>query len=451
MANSEELGTKPIGKLLRAQAIPASVGILIMSVYGIVDSIFVGRWVGTLGLGAITVVFPISFLISSIGMSIGIGGASVISRSLGAGNREHALLTFGNQATLTLLLAVVMVIFGSLFQESLLQIFGGRGELLPYAKEYFQIILLGIPFLAWAMMTNNVIRAEGAARFAMMIMIVPAVVNIILDPIFIAGLDMGISGAAWATTISYMASALFSVWYFTRGPSELKLAVKNLWLRFSVVKEIFSIGVVTLVRQGTISVLSIVLNNALFNYGGEMGVSVYGIINRVMMFANFPVLGVTQGFLPIAGYNFGAQKRERVKELIYKAITFGTGLAFVIFLGVMFFARQIASLFTVDEQLILLSTPAIMTVFLATPTLTIQLIGSAYFQSIGKAVPALLLTMLKQGFFLIPLVLILPLFFDLNGIWYAFPIADILSASVNFWFIRGAIRQLNNPLATITS
>ncbi|MEZ4829153.1 MAG: MATE family efflux transporter [Bacteroidia bacterium] len=449
MSNSDQLGTKPIGKLLRAQAIPASVGILIMSVYGIVDSIFVGRWVGTLGIGAITVVFPISFLISSIGMSIGIGGASVISRSLGAGNRSHALLTFGNQATLTLLLAVSMVLLGSFFQEEILQLFGGRGEILPYAKEYFRIILLGIPFLSWAMMTNNVIRSEGAARFAMMIMIVPAVVNIILDPIFIAVFDMGIAGAAWATTISYIASACFSLWYFTKGPSELRLYVSNLWLRLSVVKEIFSIGVVTLARQGTISLLSIVLNNALFGYGGEIAVSVYGIINRVMMFANFPVLGVTQGFLPIAGYNYGAQKRDRVKELIFKAIVFGTGLALCIFIGIMFFAKDIVSLFTTDDQLIALSTPAIMIAFLATPTLTIQLIGSAYFQSIGKPVPALLLTMLKQGFFLIPLVLILPLFYDLNGVWYAFPIADILSASVNFLFIREAVKQLSRPLAVV--
>ncbi|MDX2248850.1 MAG: MATE family efflux transporter [Bacteroidia bacterium] len=446
MNHSEELGTKPIGNLLRAQAIPASVGILIMSIYGIVDTIFVGRWVGTLGIGAITVVLPITFLISSIGMSIGIGGASVISRALGSGNRERALLTFGNQATLTLILAVGIVLIGSFFQESILRTFGGRGDILPYAKEYFQIILLGIPFLAWAMMTNNVIRSEGAAKFAMMIMIVPAVMNMILDPILIGWFDMGISGAAWATTFSYMASAAFSLWYFFKGPSGLKLKVKNLSLKRDVVKEIFSIGIITLIRQGTISLLAIFLNNALFSYGGEMGVSVYGIINRVMMFANFPVLGVTHGFLPIAGYNFGAQKWDRVKEVIFQAIIFGTGIAFIIFLGIMFFAKEISALFTNDSDLIALSTPAIMTVFLATPTLTIQLIGSAYFQSIGKAVPALLLTMLKQGFFLIPLILILPAFFDLNGVWYAFPIADILTALVNLWFIRMALRQLSVPL-----
>lgn len=444
MNNSDELGTRPIGSLLRSQAIPASVGILIMSIYGIVDTIFVGRWVGTMGIGAITVVLPITFLISSIGMAIGIGGASVISRALGAGNREHAFLTFGNQATLTLLLAGLVVFIGSFFQEGILTVFGGRGDILPYAKEYFQVILLGIPFLAFAMMSNNVIRAEGSAKVAMMIMIVPAVVNIILDPIFIVYFEMGIRGAALATSISYIASASFAVWYFFRGPSEMQLRLSNLWLKFSIVKEIFSIGVVTLVRQGTISILSIVLNNALFAYGGEMGVSVYGIINRVMMFANFPVLGVTQGFLPIAGYNFGAQKWDRVKEVISKAILYGTGIALIIFCGVMFFAENIAELFTNDAELIGMSAGALTIVFLATPSLTIQLIGSAYFQAIGKAGTALLLTMLKQGFFLIPLILILPGFFDLNGIWYAFPIADILTAAVNFWFIRSAIQQLKS-------
>lgn len=433
---SEDLGIKPISKLLVQQAVPASIGILILSIYGIVDTIFVGRWVGSMGIAAITVVMPITFLIASIGMSIGVGGASIISRALGAGNREKAFLTFGNQATLTIIIALSVVIIGSFFQDEILILFGGKGDILPYARDYFNILLLGVPFLAWAMMSNNVMRAEGKPRIAMFTLITPAVANIILDPIFIVGFGMGIKGAAWATSLSYIASASYALYYFLIGEGEMKLKLPNFKLKMPIVKEIFAIGIVTLARQGAISILAIVLNNALFSYGGAMSVSVYGIINRVMMFANFPVLGLTQGFVPIAGYNYGAEKWDRVKETIKTSIGSGTGIALIIFAGLMVFTTQLISIFTNETELIRMTVPAFRTVFLATPLLAVQLISSAYFQAIGKARPALFLALTKQGFCLIPLLLILPTIFGLDGIWWAFPIADILSASICFTYLR---------------
>lgn len=185
------------------------------------------------------------------------------------------------------------------------------------------------------------------------------------------------------------------------------------------------------------------LNNSLFNYGGEIGLSVYGIINRLMMFANFPVLGITQGFLPIAGFNYGAEKWDRVQEVIKKSILYGTLIAFGIFAGIYSFAEEIASLFTNNQELISKSSAVMVIIFLATPTLSIQLIGSAYYQSIGKALPALFLSLLKQGIFLIPLIFILPTYFGLNGIWYAFPIADVMTALINFLFLKKAVEKLN--------
>ena len=303
---SSAFGTAPLSVLLRQQAIPASIGILVMSIYGIVDTIFVGRWVGPLGIGAITVVWPITLLIASFGMAIGVGGASLVSRSLGEDNQEKAFSSFGNQVLLTILLASTFFLLGFLFMDPILQLFGGRGETLEPAREYFQIVLYGVPFLAWSMMSNNNIRAEGFPRMAMFTLLIPAVANIILDPIFIVWLDMGIKGAAWATTLSYMASAVYTIIYFNFGKGELKLVGPHLRFKWPVIKEIFAIGSVTLARQGTIAVLSIVLNNALFRYGGELGLSTFGIIGRVVMFANFPVLGITQGFVPIVGYNYGA-------------------------------------------------------------------------------------------------------------------------------------------------
>lgn len=441
MNQSDELGKLPIPKLLLQQAVPASVGFLIMSIYGIVDTIFVGRWVGSMGIAAITVVMPITFLIASIGMSIGIGGASVISRAFGSGNREKAHLTFGNQATLTTLLSVFVVFLGSFYQEEILMAFGGRGDILAPAKIYFQINLYGVPFLAWAMMSNNVMRSEGQAKMAMTILLVPAILNMILDPIFIVWFDWGIHGAAWATTVGYIGSATFAMYYFTSGKSEIKFSIPNLFLKWSIVREIFAIGGVTLARQGTISLLSLVLNNSLLFYGGEISISVYGIINRMMMFTNFPVIGITQGFLPIAGFNYGAQRWERVKEVIGLSMRVGTFIAFITFSLIMIFTEPLVKIFTQDLELIEKSVPALRLAFLATPLITIQLIGSAYFQAIGKALPALLLTLTKQGFCLIPLILLLPLTFGLNGIWFSFPIADVLSAGITYYFVSREIRR----------
>ena len=442
MTRSEKLGQAPIGKLLLEQAVPASIGILVMSIYMIVDTIFVGQFVGAVAIGAITVVLPITFLISSTGMAIGIGGSSMVSRALGEDGRDKAKNIFGNQITLTFLLAFTFLAIGYFFQDGILNLFGGKGAILPYAKTYFLIILMGVPFLAWAMMTNSVIRAEGAPKVAMFTMLIPAILNLILDPIFIIWLEWGIAGAAWATTISYIASALFTFWFFFSGRSELTPKLADLVLKFSFVKEIFSLGGVTLARQGVISILAIVLNNTLFSFGGELAVSVYGIIQRASMFANFPVMGITQGFLPIAGFNYGAENWNRVKSVIKIAIKSGTIIAICLFAMILIFAEEITALFTTDAELIAMTVPAIRISFLATPLVLIQLIGSAYFQAIGKAIPALFLTLTKQGFCLIPLILLLPQFYNLTGVWIAFPIADILSAGICFFFLRKAMRQL---------
>ncbi|PWN05544.1 MATE family efflux transporter [Rhodohalobacter mucosus] len=429
-------GTEPLGQLLRQQAIPASAGILVMSIYGIVDTIFVGLWVGSLGIAAITVVQPITFFIASIGMAIGVGGASIISRAFGEGNDGRAFRTFGNQVGMTLTFGILFVLIGFLFIEPVLSLFGGRGEVTGPAREYFEIVLLGVPFLAWAMMSNNVIRAEGYPRVAMMVLVVPAIVNIVLDPVFIIWLDMGIAGAAWATTLSYIASAAFSTWFFRRGGSQMSLDLKSLRPDVPILKEMFSLGSVTFARQGTISILSIILNNSLFVYGGELGLSIYGIIGRLLMFTNFPVLGITQGFIPIVGYNYGAGLMERVNRLIRLSMTSATLISFAIFAVIMIFAPYIVSVFTNDPALIEQTIPSLRKVFLATPLLAINLLGGAYFQAVGRAKPAFILSLSKQGFLLIPLILLLPLEFGIDGIWYAFPIADLGAAGITGYYFK---------------
>jgi len=331
--------------------------------------------------------------------------------------------------------------FGILFYEPLLLLFGANGAILAPATSYFNVVLYGVPFLAFAMMGNPVIRAEGKPKFAMYAMIIPAISNILLDIIFIKFLDLGMFGAGLATSISYAACGLFIFGFFISKKSELSILPKNFVLSLPIVKEIVQLGGVTIARQGTISVLMIVLNATLFTYGGENAIAVYGIINRVMMFALFPVLGVTQGFLPIAGYNIGAKNNERVREVIKMAIIYGSTVASLIFFGIITFPEAIATIFTSDVALIEETPKALLYVFLATPVITAQLIGSAYFQAAGKALPALMLTLLKQGIFLIPLVYLLPKFFGLNGVWYSFPIADVLATLVTLLFLRIEVRK----------
>ena len=440
-ATADTLGTQKISTLLIKQALPASIGILVMSLNMIVDTIFVGQWIGSLAIAAITVVLPIVFLISSLGMGIGIGGSSIISRALGAKAAEKAYLTFGNQIFLTLVLSILFVLVGILFNEPLLLLFGANGDILVPATSYFNVVLYGVPFLAFAMMGNPVIRAEGKPKFAMYAMIIPAISNILLDIVFIKFLGLGMFGAGLATSISYAACGLFIFGFFLSKKSELSILAKNFILSFSIVKEIVQLGGVTVARQGTISVLMIVLNATLFTYGGENAIAVYGIINRVMMFALFPVLGVTQGFLPIAGYNIGAKNNDRVRKVIKMAIIYGSAVASLIFLGIICFPEAIARLFTSDVALIEETPKALLYVFLATPVVTAQLIGSAYFQAAGKALPALVLTLLKQGVFLIPLVYILPKFFGLNGVWFSFPVADVLATLVTLLFLKSEVRK----------
>ena len=433
---ANELGTQKISKLLIKQAVPATIGILVMSLNMIVDTIFVGQWIGVLAIAAITVVLPIAFLISSIGMGIGIGGSSIISRALGANNPEKAFLTFGNQICLTVILAILFVVLGNVFSVSILNLFGAKGEILPIASEYFGVIIYGVPFLAFAMMGNPTIRAEGKPKFAMYAMMVPSVLNILLDILFIKYFNWGMYGAGLATSIAYASCGLYILYFFLSSKSELQIIPKNFKLDFKIVKEIAKLGGVSIVRQGAISILMIVLNYSLYTYGGEISIAVFGIINRVMMFALSPVLGVSQGFLPVAGFNIGAKKNDRVKETIKKSIYFGSILGTLIFIGIVIFKEQIIWIFTNDATLLEKTPDAMLVVFLVTPIVTMQLIGSAYFQAAGKAMPALLLTLLKQGIFLIPLAYFLPIYYGIDGVWWSFPIADSLATIITVLVLK---------------
>ena len=439
--STELLGTLPIPKLLIQQAIPASIGILVMSLNILIDTIFVGQWIGSNAIAAINVVLPVSFFIAALGMSIGIGGASIISRSLGEKNLEKAEQTFGNQISLTLALTTFVVIFGLIYVDQIIPIFGGKGSLFDLAKTYYVIVMYGVPVLAFCMMSNNSIRAEGKPKNAMYAMLLPSVSNLILDYVFIKGFDWGMMGAAWATTLSYGVCASYIIYFFLSGKSSLKPDIQAFIPKIGLVQEIASLGSVTLVRQAMVSITVLLVNNILFTLGGESSITVYAIISRMLMFATFPIFGITQGFLPIAGFNYGAQNWQRVRKSINISITYSSVMASLIFVAIFLFSDAIPSIFSKDTSVSDQTSVALRYVFMALPVIGIQLIGAAYFQAIGKAFPALLLTLSRQGLFFIPLLFLLPPFFGVLGVWMAFPLADLCSTIVTLYFLNRAIRK----------
>lgn len=434
------LGTEKISKLLIKQAVPASIGILVMSLNILIDTIFVGHWIGSTAIAAINVVLPVSFFIAALGMAIGVGGSSIISRALGANNFEKALKVFGNQITLTLILTIGFAMAGLWFIDSIIPTFGGKGAIFEPAKVYYEIVLYGVPFLGLCMLGNSVIRAEGKPKFAMYAMLFPSVGNLILDYLFINVMDFGMAGAAWATTGSYLLCFIFILWFFMSKNSELKIDVSHFGLNKKIVSEISSLGFVTLSRQAVVSITYLLMNNILYDLGGETSVTAYAIVGRMLMFALFPVFGVTQGFLPIAGYNYGAHHYDRVKETIATALKYAVALAILVFIILMVFPETITRLFTTDPEVIKETPSAMRWVFAVTPIVAIQLIGAAYFQAIGKAVPALLLTLTRQGFIFIPLIFILPHYFGELGVWMSFPISDLLATIITAYFLNREVK-----------
>ena len=445
-STSNSFGSESIGKLLIKQAVPASIGILVMSLNILVDTIFVGHWIGSQAIAAINVVLPVSFFIAALGMAIGIGGSSIVSRALGANEKSKALKTFGNQVTMTIALTLTLVFFGLYYIDNIIPLFGGKGTIFEPAKIYYQIVLYGVPFLALSMMGNTIIRAEGKPKYAMYAMMIPSITNLVLDILLINVMDMGMIGAAWATTGSYMLCFIFIFWFFISKNSEMKISLVHFKLQRSIVSEISNLGSVTLSRQAIVSITYLLMNNILFDFGGETSVTSYAIVSRMLMFALFPIFGITQGFIPIAGYNYGAQNYDRVKQAIRIAIIYAMVMASLVFVLLIGFPELITRMFTTDSLVIEKTPTAMRWVFAATPIIAVQLIGSAYFQAVGKAIPALLLTLSRQGFFFIPLIFILPLWYGELGVWIAFPVSDVLSTLLTAYILyREVLQVLQRP------
>ncbi len=442
-SRSDMLARERVGRLLWKLSIPAIIGMLVHGLYNIVDTFFVGRYAGTLAIGGISIAFPVQMIIMGVGMTIGIGGASVLSRRMGARDKEGASLALGNMILLSLAIGVVGLIFGIAFMDPLLRLFGANDALMPYAGDYLLVVLIGSPMFTFSMVASSSARAEGNAKVAMNTMLIGAILNIILDPIFIVGLSMGVRGAAVATVLSVTASCLFLLHYYLwSGKSEITFKLRHMKLKPSMVGEIFAIGSSDFARTAAMSLTSAIFNNILRELGGELSIATFGIIFRVMSFVFMPMMGVAQGAQPILGFNFGSRQFNRVKKSLRLAIKSTTIFAIAGFAIFLLFPGPILSIFSTDPEVIEMGTAATRWLVLGLPLVGYQHIGTCLFQAIGKAKPAIFLALSRQVLFLIPLVIILSRLLGLRGVWLSFPAADFVAFVVTYIMVTLEMRRL---------
>ena len=438
------LSKESIGKALFKLSAPAMIGMVVMALYNLVDTIFVGRGVGVLGIAGVAIVFPIQMIVMALSQTIGIGGSSLISRLIGAQKKDEAEHVLGNVFSLVFWSSIILMILGIIFLRPLLLMFGATETILPSAVSYGRIILFGTVFFSFLMAGNNIIRAEGNAKAAMVTMLIGAILNIIFDPIFIFWFDMGISGAALATVLSQLIAFIYIVYYFASKRSMLRLRRRHTKLHKPYVKEIFAVGSSSFVRMSAGSVMAIVLNNTLAIFGGDIAIAAFGIINRLLAFLFMPMFGVVQGMQPIVGYSVGAKNLERARHSIRLSINTTTIMSVIAFVILLIFPRQLLNIFSTDQGLLDLGSRAMRIIVIMLPTIGFQVVVAGMYQAMGRAKEALVLSSLRQVILLVPLLLILPHFFGLDGVWYSFFVADGSAVFVTWWMYVRELRVIAN-------
>ncbi|GAB1450353.1 MATE family efflux transporter [Draconibacterium sp.] len=438
MKNIEELAQANVGRLMLKYFIPAFVGVFLNALYNIVDRIFIGQGVGAEALSGISVIFPVMLIMMGFGMLIGIGTGVLVSINLGKKKKEMAEQTIGTGFSLMVLVSIIIMFVTYILKKPILHSFGATPETFQFANDYLNIILAGTTFTVVGFSLNNVIRSEGNARIAMVSMILSSVTNIVLDYIFIFWFDMGVKGAALATIISMFVLMVWVLLHFRGNRSVVKLKNKHIRVDWDIMTEIISIGMAPFSMQIANSLVQGLLNKKLIALGGDLAVGAMGIINSVLTLFIMAIVAINMASQPIIGFNFGSKSVHRVKESLRISLIAASVIALVAFVIIEVFPGAIVKLFNDDSQVLYdISVNGIRLVILALPIVGFQVVASNFFQSVGKAKIATFATLFRQVILLIPLILIFPGFWGINGIWIAFPVADTLSALVvSFLLIR---------------
>ena len=427
---SEFLGKENIRKLLFKLSTPVIVGMLVQALYNIIDTLFIGRAYGAdsvEAIGGLSIAFPVQMLIMAFGIVLGTGGASIISRALGRKELEKAEQILGNIFTLNFILSVFITVFCFLYLDPILKVFGATPGVLPYAREYLQVIIAGAIVFVYGVSIQNIIRAQGNTRLAMNAMLLGVSLNILLAPIFIFGFGMGVQGAAIATVLSQGTASAWLLLYCVKGKGAVKFRPDTLKPDLAVIKEIGAVGAGSFVMESASNVMMIFVYNALATYGGDTSIAVFGTVMRINSFIFLPLLGIAFGLQPIVGFNYGAKRYGRIVEAVKLALIVTTTFGLVGLVLIYLLKAPLLGLFSTDPEYLELGENAITIMLLGVPLIGLNVITTTLFQALGKARPSFLLSVSRQLLFLIPAVVLLPRLYGLEGVWAAFPVSDCLA------------------------
>jgi len=450
MANQNSpliLGTEPISKLLRQYAIPAIIAMTASSLYNMADSIFVGHGVGPLAIAGLALTFPFMNLAAAFGSLVGVGASTVISVKLGQKDYDGAKNVLGNVLVLNLIIGIAFTLISLYFMDEVLLFFGASEQTIGYAKDYMEIILWGNVVTHMYLGLNAVLRSSGYPTMAMTATLASVIINIILNPVLIFGFGWGIKGSAWATVISQVITLIYQFVHFS-NPKQLLHFTKGIYrLKADLVKNIISIGMSPFLMNLCSCLIVILINRGLKEYGGDMSIGAYGIVNRIVFLFIMIMMGLNQGMQPIAGYNYGARNYVRVIKVTKLTMKLGIGIATFGFLFCELFPGLVVRLFTTDDELIQAAVYGIHIVFAVFPIVGFQTVASNFFLSIGMSKKAIFLSLTRQLLFLIPFLIILPPFFGVTGVWVSIPIADFVAAIVTAILFFREIRKFNRFIA----
>ena len=442
------LGYKPIGKLLKSLAIPAIIANLVNALYNVVDQIFIGQGIGYLGNAATNIAFPITTMCLAIGLTLGIGGASNFNLELGKGYPEKSKHTAGTAASTLIIIGIILCITVRIFLEPLIIGFGATNKILEYSMEYTGITSYGIPFLLFSIGVNPLVRADGNAKYSMIAIVIGAILNTILDPLFMFVYNLGIAGAAWATVISQIISALLLLIYFPKFKS-VKFSLNDFIPQLHYLKRIISLGFASFIYQFSNMIVLVTTNNLLkiygknSIYGSDIPIAVFGIVMKINVIFIAIVLGLVQGAQPIFGFNYGAKNYHRVRETMRLLLKVTFSIATILFIIFQVFPKQIISLFGEGDKLYFEFAIKYMRVFLAFISLnSIQISIATFFPSIGKAIKGATVSLTKQLIVLFPLLLTLPRFFGVEGVIYATPLTDLIAFTVAIIFLINEFKYM---------
>ncbi len=439
MGTQELLAKESIGKLLLKYSVPAIIGMIVNALYNVVDRIFIGNipGVGSLAITGVGVTMPITTIILGFAMLVGVGATTTISIKLGQGRKEEAAKVIGNAISLAVILSLILTIVGLVFGDVILTKFGASDETLYYAKAYIYIILLGTVFNMVAFALNNTIRGDGNPKLAATIMVIGCVTNIILDAVFIFIFNMGIQGAAIATVISQLVTAVIGLEYYISGKSNLKFDKSSLKLDKQITLKILSIGAAPFAMQIAASLVQVIANNVLREYGTDLAIGAMATISSVSLMCLMPIFGINQGAQPIIGFNYGAKQEERAQKAFKLSAIVATIILVIAFIAVQVFPEAIIGVFNKDPQFMNISVKGMRIYLLMLPIVGISITGSNYIQSIGEAKTAMFLSLLRQVILLVPFIIILPRTFGLglDGVWIAQPVSDVLTTAVTIFIL----------------